>query len=149
MREFYQKFHRCGNIYYIFGHIHHVNVHCCQFFGQVQRFWSYSFGHLDSVKWITLFLSSIIFIVNIGIQNVGSDFHSIILVKVRIERYQVSCFLSWRMSSCQLALKSHGGFVVISTQNHWIKNLFNIIKILFYSKYFKIIESKNLIITST
>ena len=45
---------RCGNIYYIFGHIHHVNLRNCQFFGHLPRFWSYSFGHLDSVKWITL-----------------------------------------------------------------------------------------------
>ena len=40
---------RCGNIYCIFGHIHHVNVRC-QFLGHVHRFRSYSFGHLDLVK---------------------------------------------------------------------------------------------------
>ena len=45
---------RCGNIYYIFGQVHHVNVHRCQLFGHVHRFWSYSFGHLDSIKLITL-----------------------------------------------------------------------------------------------
>ena len=39
---------------YIFGHIHHVNVRRCQFFVHVHRFRSYSIGHLDSVKWITL-----------------------------------------------------------------------------------------------
>ena len=25
--------HRCGNIYYIFGQVHHVNVRGCQLFG--------------------------------------------------------------------------------------------------------------------
>ena len=39
---------------YIFGHIHHVNVRRFQFFGHVHQFRSFSFGHLDSVKWITL-----------------------------------------------------------------------------------------------
>ena len=28
--------------------VHNVNVRRCQFFGHVHRFWSYSFGHLDS-----------------------------------------------------------------------------------------------------
>ena len=46
--------HRCGNIYYIFGQVHHVNVRHCQLFGQVHQFRSYSSGHLDSVKWLTL-----------------------------------------------------------------------------------------------
>ena len=41
---------RCGNIYYIFGQVHHLNVRRCELFGQVHQFWSYSFGHLDSVK---------------------------------------------------------------------------------------------------
>ena len=41
---------RRGNIYYIFGHIHHVNVCRCQFFGYVHQFRSNSFGHLDSIK---------------------------------------------------------------------------------------------------
>ena len=31
-----------------------VNVCHCQFFGHFHQFQSYSFGHLDSVKWITL-----------------------------------------------------------------------------------------------
>ena len=31
-----------------------VNVRRCQFFGYVQRFRSYSIGHLDLVNWITL-----------------------------------------------------------------------------------------------
>ena len=44
--------HCCGNIYYIFGHIHHVNVRHCQFFGHVHQIRSYSFGYLDWVKWI-------------------------------------------------------------------------------------------------
>ena len=30
----------CGNIYYIFSQV------CCKFFGQVQLFWSCSFGHV-------------------------------------------------------------------------------------------------------
>ena len=30
------------------------NIRRCQFFGHVHRFRSYSFGHLDLVKWITL-----------------------------------------------------------------------------------------------
>ena len=29
-----------------FGHVHHVNVHWCEFFGHVHKFCSYSFGHL-------------------------------------------------------------------------------------------------------
>ena len=41
---------RCGNIYYIFGQVHHVNVRRCQLFGHVHHFGSYSLGHLDSVK---------------------------------------------------------------------------------------------------
>ena len=45
---------RCGNIFSIFGHFHHVNVCRCQFFGHFHRFQSFSFGHLASVKWITL-----------------------------------------------------------------------------------------------
>ena len=40
----------CGNIYYIFGHIHNVNVRRCQCSPFSFKF----FGHLDSVKWITL-----------------------------------------------------------------------------------------------
>ena len=52
---------RCGNIYYIFGQVHHVNVCRCQLFGHVHQFRSYSFGHLNSVKWITLFESTTIF----------------------------------------------------------------------------------------
>ena len=31
-----------------------VIVHRCEFFGHVQHFRSYSFGHLDSVKWLLL-----------------------------------------------------------------------------------------------
>ena len=46
----------CGNVNYISGHIYHVNVCRCQFFGHVHQFWSYSFSHLDSVKWITIIL---------------------------------------------------------------------------------------------
>ena len=33
-----------------FGHIHHVNVRRCEFFGHIQKFGSYSFSHLESVK---------------------------------------------------------------------------------------------------
>ena len=46
--------HHCGNIYYIFGHVQKVNVRGCQFVGLVHQFRSDSFGHLYSVKWITL-----------------------------------------------------------------------------------------------
>ena len=53
---------RCGNIYSIFGQIHHVNVRRCQLFGYVQQFWSYSFGHLDPVKRIPLFRNQVKFI---------------------------------------------------------------------------------------
>ena len=35
---------------YNFGQVCHVSVRCCQFFGHVHRFWSYSFSHLDSIK---------------------------------------------------------------------------------------------------
>ena len=45
-------------IYYIFGQVWRskskVNVHWCEFFGHVHRFWSYLFGHLDSVMWVFL-----------------------------------------------------------------------------------------------
>ena len=57
-------------IFLIFSHIHQLtfvvvvifiifscskfNVRHCQFFGHVHQFWSYLFGHLDSIKWITL-----------------------------------------------------------------------------------------------
>ena len=41
----------------IFDQVHHVNICHCQLFGHLHRFWSYSFGHLDSVKRITLFLT--------------------------------------------------------------------------------------------
>ena len=43
------KVQHCGNIFDIFGHVHHVKVRCCQFFGHVHKFCAYSFGHLDSV----------------------------------------------------------------------------------------------------
>ena len=39
-----------------FGHIHHVNVHHCEFFGHVHKFWSYSFSHLELVKWTFLII---------------------------------------------------------------------------------------------
>ena len=45
-----------GNIHSISGQVHYVNVSHCQHFGQVHQFRSYSFGHLDSVKWLTLFV---------------------------------------------------------------------------------------------
>ena len=45
----------CGNLYYIFGHVHHVKVRLCQFFGRVHKFWSNSFGHLHSVMLTTLY----------------------------------------------------------------------------------------------
>ena len=45
--------HKCHYLY-IFGQVHHVNVRCCQLFGHVHQIRSYSFGHLDLVKWITL-----------------------------------------------------------------------------------------------
>ena len=51
--------HHCGNIYYIFGQVHYVNICRCQLFGHVHQFRSYSFGHLDSVKWITLLCHSL------------------------------------------------------------------------------------------
>ena len=34
-----------------------IIVRRCQFFVHVHRFWPYSFGHLDSVKWITLYMA--------------------------------------------------------------------------------------------
>ena len=37
-----------------FGHIHHINVRCYEFFGHIHKFRSYSFGHLESVKWVFL-----------------------------------------------------------------------------------------------
>ena len=40
-------------------------------------------------------------------------------------------------------------FVVTLTQNNQIMHLFNIIEILINSKYLNIIESENLVITST
>ena len=48
------KVRHCGNIYYIFLSSSKVNIHQCKFFGHVHRFWSYSFGHLDSVMWVFL-----------------------------------------------------------------------------------------------
>ena len=41
-------------LYYNFSQIHHGNVCCCQLFGHVHRFRSFSFCHLDSVKWSSL-----------------------------------------------------------------------------------------------
>ena len=55
-------------IFLNFGHIHplmfvvivhfwscsDVKVRRCEFFGHVQIFWSYSFSHLESVKWLFL-----------------------------------------------------------------------------------------------
>ena len=35
--------------------IYHVNVCHCGFLGHVYKFWSYSFGHLESVKWTFLY----------------------------------------------------------------------------------------------
>ena len=35
---------------YIFGQVPTVNVCQCDLFGHVQIFWSYSFGHVESVK---------------------------------------------------------------------------------------------------
>ena len=44
--------HRCGNIYYIFGHVHYVMVLRCQFFGHVHRLvifiWSSWFGQVNN-----------------------------------------------------------------------------------------------------
>ena len=50
----YSHFNVCrfGNIYWSSSK---VNIRRCQFFGHVHQFWSYSFGHLDSVIWITLY----------------------------------------------------------------------------------------------
>ena len=41
-------------IQYIFGHVPMVYVSQCDLFGQLQIFWSYSFSHLDLVKWVFL-----------------------------------------------------------------------------------------------
>ena len=51
MDEFDQKwlFLSCFRFSVIFAYVRR-----CQFFSQVHWFWSYSFGHLDLVKWITL-----------------------------------------------------------------------------------------------
>ena len=40
----------CSSLSYIFGHAPMVNVCWCDVFSHVQIFWSYSFGHLESVK---------------------------------------------------------------------------------------------------
>ena len=51
------KVRRCGNIYYNFGQIHHINVRRCQFFGHVHHFCLFGHNHLVNliqVKWITL-----------------------------------------------------------------------------------------------
>ena len=41
----------CSSLLYIFGHVRMANVCRRDLFGHVQIFWSYSFGHLESVKW--------------------------------------------------------------------------------------------------
>ena len=46
---------------YIFGHIHHVNLRRCQFFGHVHQFQSYFFGHLDSVSSPLLYLTHFLY----------------------------------------------------------------------------------------
>ena len=44
----------CLSLSYIFGHVPMVNICRCDLFGHVQIFRSYSFGHLESVKWVFL-----------------------------------------------------------------------------------------------
>ena len=43
----------------IFWSSSEVNFRRCEFFGHVHQFWSNSFGHLDSVKWIFLQVQNI------------------------------------------------------------------------------------------
>ena len=45
----------CSPLSYILGHVQRDNVCRCDLFGHVQIFWSYSFSHLESVKWVLLF----------------------------------------------------------------------------------------------
>ena len=42
--------HHCGNIYSIFGQVHHVNIRRCQVFGHYHQFLSYSswFGQVNN-----------------------------------------------------------------------------------------------------
>ena len=44
----------CGNIFYIFGQLHHVNVRH-QLFGHVHQFRSYSFGQVNNPKKFDVF----------------------------------------------------------------------------------------------
>ena len=46
--------HRCDNFYFKFRSSSSSECSSLSVFVQVQRFWSYSFGHIDSVMWITL-----------------------------------------------------------------------------------------------
>ena len=59
---------RFDNIYFIFGHIHHVEARRCQVFGHVHKIRSYSFGHLGSVMLVFLF-QRMNFITNIYFHN--------------------------------------------------------------------------------
>ena len=51
--------HSCSLLSYYFSHVQKVNVRRCDLFGHLQIFRSYSFGHVESVKWFTLYKGSV------------------------------------------------------------------------------------------
>ena len=66
---------------YIFGQFPIVNVCRCDLFGHVQIFRSYTFGHVESVKWL--------FLINITLED---TFYLTILFTSTALHNSVSCF---------------------------------------------------------
>ena len=91
---------------FITPHIHHVNVRHFQFFGHVHQFWSYSFGHLDSVKWITLAQSSNLFVLHSSILYVWLIYFFWIDKQKFKEKLDCGCILRFLIDAFLSALKN-------------------------------------------